>query len=423
MDSRERVALALDHQEPDRVPLDLGATPTSGMQVGAVYLLRQALGLDGPGTPVRVVEPYQMLGEIAPDLAGALGVDTAGLPGHINMFGFANSGWKPWRTFAGTPVLVPAGFNTEPDARGDIPMYPQGDRSAPPSARMPAGGYYFDSVVRQEPVDEEKLDPADNLEDFAPLADEELAHYEREARRLFDESDRAIVGGIGGTAFGDIALVPGPGVKYPKGIRDVEEWYVSTVTRRAYVREVFERQCEIALGNLEMFRQAVGERVAVIFLSGTDFGAQNGPFLSPEAYRELYQPFQKRLNDWVHAHTGWKTFIHSCGSVAPLIEDFIAAGFDVLNPVQCSAADMDPAELKRRFGERIVFWGGGADTQRTLPFGKPEEVRAEVRERIEVFGPGGGFVFNPVHNVQADTPVENVRAMYEAVREFAAYRP
>jgi hypothetical protein len=420
MNSRERIEAALDHNEPDRVPLDLGATATSGMHVSAVYALRQALALDEPGTPIKVVEPYQMLGEIAPDLADALGVDAVSLPGPTSMFGFANDGWKPWTTFDGTPVLVPAGFNTEPDENGDVLMYPGGDRSARPSGRMPKGGFYFDAIIRQGEIDEERLDPADNV-DYVPLSDEDLTHYRREAGHLRDSTDRAIVGGIGGTAFGDIALVPGPWIRDPGGIRDVEEWYVSTVIRADYVREVFERQCEIALGNLELYRQAVGESVSVVFMCGTDFGAQNAPFISPDAYRDLYQPYHRKLNDWVHANTGWKTFKHSCGSVLPLMEEFIAAGFDVINPVQCSAANMDPGELKERFGDRLTFWGGGVDTQRTLPFGTPEEVREQVGERIATFAPGGGFVFNPIHNVQVGTPAENLVALYEAVREFGSY--
>jgi uroporphyrinogen-III decarboxylase len=212
--------------------------------------------------------------------------------------------------------------------------------------------------------------------------------------------------------------VPAPWLKYPKGIRDVEEWYISTVTRRDYVYRVFERQCEIALANLEKLYQVVGDRVSVLFVTGTDFGMQTGPFISRETYRELYMPFHKQVNDWVHQHTPWKTFIHTCGSVMALIPDFIEAGFDILNPVQTSAAEMDPRELKARFGDRIVFWGGGVDT---LPFGTPEEVREQVRERIRIFGRGGGFVFNTIHNVQARVPVENLLALYEAVREYGRY--
>jgi len=419
--SRERVTMTLNHQEPDRVPLDLGGSPVTGMHVSVVYALRQALSLDAPGTPVKVVEPYQMLGEIAPDLIAALGADVVPLGASTTMFGFKNEGWKPWTTFDGTPVLVPDGFNTTPEPSGDLLMYPEGDTSAPPSGRMPFGGWYFDAIVRQPPLDEANLNVADNLEEFAPITDADLAHFAREADRLYTQTDKAIFANFGGTAFGDIALVPATQLKHPQGIRDIEEWYVSTVARREYVWAIFERQCEIALANLERLYAAVGDRVAVVMVTGTDFGAQTGPFISPKAYRSLYQPFHIRVNTWIHTHTPWKTFIHSCGSVYALIPDFIDAGFDILNPVQCSAAHMDPAALKQAFGDRITFWGGGINTQKTLPFGTPGDVRREVRERLRVFAPGGGFVFNTIHNVQPLSPVENVLALYETVREYGEY--
>lgn len=417
MNSRQRVEAALRHQQPDHVPLDLGASAVTGMHVSSVCKLRQALGLDQPGTPVKVVEPYQMLGEIAPDLLDALGVDVVGLGGPKNMFGFENKDWKPWTTFDGTSVLVPGGFNTQPEPNGDILMYPEGDHSAPPSGRMPKGGFYFDTIVRQPPIDDEKLSVEDNLQEFGPISDDVLEHFARGAERLCRQGDRAILANFGGTAFGDIALVPAPWLKHPRGIRDVAEWYMSTITRFDYIYEVFRRQCEIALGNLAKVYAAVGDRVSAVFITGTDFGAQQGPFISPKAYRKLFQPFHRRVNDWVHRHTPWKTFIHSCGSVMALLPDIVEAGFDILNPVQCSAAGMDSRELKEEFGDKIVFWGGGIDTQRILPFGTPDDVRRQVRARIEVFGRGGGFVFNTVHNVQAGTPAENLVALYEAVRE------
>ncbi|MGI6566455.1 MAG: uroporphyrinogen decarboxylase family protein [Limnochordia bacterium] len=421
MTSRERVNLALNHKQPDRVPLDLGATSVSGMHVSSVYALRQALGLDEPGTPVKVVEPFQMLGEIKPDLMDALGVDVVSLGLPKNMFGFENKDWKPWTFWDGTPVLVPADFNTEPEPNGDILLYPEGDKSAPPSGRMPKGGFYFDAIVRQDPIDDDKLNPEDNIEEFKPISDWELEHLKAEVERLYNETDKAIVGSFGGTSFGDIALVPAPQLKYPKGIRDIEEWYMSTVTRKEYVREVFERQCEIALGNLAKVHKVVGDMVSAVFVTGTDFGMQTGPFISPAAYRDLYQPFHRRINDWVHTNTNWKTFIHSCGAIVDFLPDFIDAGFDILNPVQCSATGMDPQVLKDRFGDKITFWGGGVDTQKTLPFGTPDEVRKEVAERIRIFGKGGGFVFNSIHNIQARTPVENLVALYEAFKENAWY--
>jgi hypothetical protein len=422
MNSRERVSLALNHKEPDRVPLDLGGSVVTCMHVTVVYKLRQALGLDAPGTPVKVVEPYQMLGEIKPDLADALGADVVSLRASKTMFGFRNEGWKPWTMFDGTPVLVPAGFNTEPEPNGDILMYPEGDKSVPPSGRMPSGGWYFDAIIRQFPIDDENLNVEDNLEEFEPISDAELEHFRCEAERLYTETDKAIFADFGGIGFGDVALVPAPWLKNPpKGIRDIEEWYMSTLIRQDYVHEVFDRQCEIALANLAKIYEAVGDRVSIVMVSTTDFGMQKGLLVSPKTYRELYMPFHRSVNDWIHSHTGWKTFIHSCGSVIALIDDFIEAGFDILNPVQCSAALMDPRELKSRFGERVSFWGAGVDTQHTLPTGTPEDVRREVLERIKIFGPEGGFVFNTIHNVQPKSPIENVLAMYETVREHGHY--
>ncbi len=210
-------------------------------------------------------------------------------------------------------------------------------------------------------------------------------------------------------------------MKHPKGIRDVEEWYVSTAMRRDYVYKIFERQCEIGLENLEKIRQVVGNKVAAVFVTGTDFGSQHGPFISTKAYRDLYKPFHLQVNNWIHQHTTWKSFIHSCGSVRALLPDFVEAGFDILNPVQCSAAGMAACDLKKDFGAHLTFWGGGVDTQQTLPFGTAEQVRKEVSERLRTFGPGGGFIFNTIHNVQARVPIENVLAIYETVRECGKY--
>ena len=419
MNCRERIQRALEHQEADRVPLDVGSTPVSGIAASTLSQLRLALGLDKPGDRVKVIEPYQMLGEVTDDLREAIGIDTIGVGGSKTLFGFENRDWKEWELFDGTPVLVPAAFNTESEANGDLLMYAEGDKSAPPSGHMPAGGYYFDTIIRQPPIEESKLDPRDNMEEFPLIEESELDCIIAQTERAYAQTNYAVAANFGGTSFGDIALVPAPFLEYPKGIRDVEEWYISTLTRRDYVYEVFQGQCEIALQNLDRIAEAVGDQVQVFMVTGADFGTQRGPFISPGTYRDLFKPFHKAVNDWVHDNTTWKTFIHTCGGVEPLIEDFIDAGFDILNPVQCSAEGMGPEHLKRAYGDRLTFWGGGVDTQRTLPFGTPEEVRAEVLERLEIFAPGGGFVFNTIHNIQPNTPVENLVAMFEALREFA----
>lgn len=417
MDSYERVVKAINHQQPDRVPLDLGASAVTGMSVASVYLLRQALHLDPPGTPVKVTEPYQMLGEIAHDLLDALGVDVIGLGGPRTMFGFPNTGWKEW-LFNGTPVLVPEGFNTDFEPDGSLLMYPEGNKSAPPSGHMPSGGYYFDTIVRQPPIDDQHLNPDDNLQEFLPISEADLTWFADEYQRLVAQGSHAILASFGGTDFGDIAKVPVPWIKQPHGIRDIAEWYMSIKTRRGYIWKVFEQQCEIGIQNLEQVSRVVGDRIVAVFITGTDFGTQSGPFISPKDYRELFYPFHKMVNDWVHSHTSWKTLIHSCGSVAAFLPDFISAGFDILNPVQTSAAGMDPLQLKQEYGEYLTFWGGGVDTQNTLPFGTPEQISAEVRERIHIFGLGGGYVFNTIHNVQSRIPLENLIALYQAVADF-----
>jgi hypothetical protein len=409
------VRTTLRHEPPQAVPLDFGSTFVTGMHVSCVAALREYFGLGKD--PVRVIDPGQLLGWIEDDLKRAMGISTEGVVRRMTRFGFPLEDWKPFRLDSGLEILVPGGFTVTRDASGNTLLYPQSDLSAPPSACMPKDGHFFDNIIRQQPIDEERLDPADNLEEFGPVSEADLDYLEGEVKRAA-ATGRAVVASFGGTSFGDIALVPAAGLKYPKGIRDVTEWYMSTRSRRDYIHRVFEGQCEIALKNLERIAARTGGLVDVINVCGTDFGTQTSSFCSVGTFRELWLPYYQRVNQWVHTHTSWRTFKHSCGAVSKFIPSFLDAGFDILNPVQCSAAGMDPATLKQTYGERIVFWGGGVDTQATLPFGTPQQVREEVLRRCEVFAPGGGFVFNSVHNVQAGTPVENIVAMVRAVHEF-----
>jgi hypothetical protein len=416
MTSRERLKAALNHEQPDQVPVDLGATPVTGIAASTLTRLRVALGL-APG-PVKVHEPFQILGRVEEDVWEALGIDVVGIEGRTTFFGYPNEGWKPWRLADGTEVLVGAGFTTTEDEQGHQYIYPGGDTSVAPCAKMPKGGYYFDALVRQEPIDPQRLDPEEWAEGmFNLFTDEDLAHFERQASHLYQNTSRGLIGNFGQGGLGDIAFVPGLWLKEPKGIRNPAEWYMAQLEYPDYIRGIFELQTEMALKNLELYRQAVGDKIEAIFISGTDFGSQNGPFISPDLYRAMYKPLHKRINEWVHTHTSWKTFFHSCGSVEAFLEDFLDAGVDILNPVQCSAAGMDARTLKEKYGDRLVFWGGGIDTQRVLPFGTPEEIAAQVRERMEVFG-RGGFVFNTIHNIQPRTPTENVVALFEAVQKY-----
>ena len=411
---RERLVATLNHNQPDRIPIDFGGSGVTGMHASCVAALRHYYGLEK--RPVRIHEPFQMLGLVDEDLQDAMGLDVTGVFPRNTMFGFPAEEWKRWQ-FNGQEVLVPGDFNTTVDANGDTLIYPEGDLTVPASGRMPRGGYFFDSIVRQDPFDEEKLNPEDNMEEFGPVVQEDLDHLVRATQEAWT-TGRGVIASFGGTAFGDIALVPAPSLKHPRGIRDIAEWYVSTSSRQDYIHRVFERQCEIAIENLGRIYAAVGDSVHAVFVCGTDFGTQTSAFCSVKTFRDLYFPYYKQVNDWIHSHTPWKTFKHSCGAVSKFLPSFIEAGFDILNPVQCSATGMEPEQLKANFGDQLVFWGGGVDTQRVLPFGTAAEVREQVLRRCEIFAPGGGFVFNSIHNVQAATPVENIVAMIDAVHEF-----
>ncbi len=412
---KERLISALQHQGSCRIPVDLGGTAVTGIHILIVEKLRQHYGLKLK--PVKLTEPYQMLGEIEEDLMEAMGVDVMGLTPEKNMFGFRNSGWKPFITPWKQEILVPGDFNVKKAPDGGLLMSPEGDLSLPPSARMPTDSYFFDAVIRQKPLDEASLDPEDNLEEFTYLTSADLEYWSAMAEKA-RISTRGIIATFGGTALGDIALVPAMQLRDPKGIRDISEWYMSTIARTDYIHRVFEKQTDIAVANYEKLAPVMGDTVDAVFICGTDFGTQSSQFCSPETFNELYAPYYKKINDWIHQNTGWKTFKHSCGAVEPFMQLFIDAGFDIINPVQINAAGMDPVHLKKEYGDHIVFWGGGIDTQITLPFSTPGEVKKQVLKNCEVFSVNGGFVFNTVHNIQANVPVENVVAMLEALKEF-----
>jgi hypothetical protein len=417
MNSRENLKKTLNHQQPDRLAVDFGGTAVTGIHCLAVKNLRSLYGMKDH--PVKVVEPYQMLGEIDGELMEAMGLDVIGAYGKDNMFGFANNEceWKNFRSNWGQDLLVPVDFHVTEDEDGSLLMYPGGDLSASPCARMPKTGYFFDAVIRQEPISEEELNPEDNLEEFSGISDETLDYWQRNVERHAN-SGKGIIASLGGTALGDIALVPGMQLKRPKGIRDIAEWYMSTLLRPDYIHAVFEKQTEIAIANFGKIYQRIGNQIDAVFICGTDFGTQDSTFCSPDQFRELYLPYYRRINDWMHQHTEWKSFKHSCGAVETFMPLFIEAGFDIINPVQINAKGMDPRHLKDTYGKDLVFWGGGIDTQKMLSFGTPAEVKKQVLQNCEVFAKDGGFVFNAVHNVQANVPVENLAAMLEGIREF-----
>ena len=416
MTSKERVRKSLNHEQPDQLPMDFGSSFITGIHCSVVAELRRHYGLEP--RPVKVCDPYQMLGEVEADLLDAMGLDVQPIFPNRTIFGFPNQNWQPWTTPWGQDVLVSEHFQTQRDDKGNTYIYPQGDRSAPPSGHMPRTGYFFDTIERIDPgYDEDDLKVEENMEEFGLMNEEEAAYWKAQAE-IYRDCDRAISVHLNGTCLGDIALVPAPFLKHPRGVRGVADWYMTIADDPDFVMELFDRQAAIAVQNMARLKEIAGDVIDVVVVCGTDFGTQESTFCGDATLREIWLPRYRQINDWIHQNTHWKTFKHSCGAVEPLLNSIIDSGFDIINPVQCSAAGMDPRLLKEKYGERLTFWGGGVNTQQTLPFGTPEEVRREVLERCEIFAPGGGFVFNAIHNVQALTPLANMVAMIDAVKEF-----
>lgn len=418
--SRERLKKTLNHEEPEQVVVDMGATAISGIHANALAGLRDALGL--PKHTVKICEPLQLLGAVEEDLRQKLHLDVVDVSSNYNMFGFSNAKNKPWKLQNGREVTVPTAFNTTVDAQGRTYLYPQGDTSVPPSAVMPKDGFFFDNIARGDLAadGEGRSARADFKDDITLLTDEQLRFMEKQCEEYYRNTDYGIIYSGAIASMGDFALIPGPGVKHPAGVRNLTDFMMASILSPDYVHELFAMWSEYAIQNAELIYEACGNKIQAIYVSGTDFGIQSGPYMSLDAYREFYKPYHKKVNDWIHAHTQWKTFFHSCGAITTFLQDFYEAGVDILNPVQLSAKGMDGRMLKEEWGDKFTFWGGGVDTQKTLPFGTPEEVYQEVTERLTLFSKGGGYVFNTIHNIQGNVPVENIVAMFRAVEDFRA---
>lgn len=418
MTPRERVLAAINHQEPDRVPLSLGSTFEDGIAASTLTKLRRALGLED--RPVKLLHPVQMLGTVEDDVRQALGIDCAGIYGSKSCFGDKQDNWKPWTLQDGTPVLVSGSFQTTTDEQGNIYAYPQSDTSVPPCAKLPKGGFYFDQIDRQGEVDEDNLDGRrDYAEQFKVYDDAELRFVENVARDLYENTDYAVVGNFTLASFGDLGgPLPAFAMKHTPGFRRPSDWLLAHLVYPEYIEEVFALQTEVCMESLKLLKEAIGDKMQVIRISSTDFGTQKSEFISPELFRALYKPNYTKINKWIHENTNWKILYHSCGSIVNLLDDLVEMGVDILNPVQCSATGMDPRFLKEKYGDKLVFWGGAVDSQHELQHGTPEQVRAQVLERLEIFSAGGGYVCNQVHNIQANVPTENLLAYFNALKEF-----
>jgi len=397
MNHRERIIAAVRHQEPDRVPVDLGGMRSTTIMGLAYARLKEYLGIiEGD---IYVFDPYLQLAYVEEPVRQRFGCDVVLLSESLL------GSWRDYVLPDGTPAKTCADFCTEPDSQG-------GEYSLDNTGRRtwyrPPGGYYFDPVFFPL-ADAETEDDLDHYE-WSILTDEYLYKMQVEARRLFVETDYAVMGAIGGSFLEAVQWLRG----YEKSMMDL-------AGDRTFAEALLDRVLENHLKNAELYLQAVGDYIQIIEMDD-DLGTQLGSQIRPRLYYDQIQPRQKVLWDRIHElQPQVAVFLHSCGGIRDLIPGLIDAGLDILNPVQISAKGMDPSELKRDFGEKLCFWGGGCDTQHVLPFGTPEEVYLHTRRNVEIFKPGGGFVFSQVHNIQAGVPPENITAMFEAVHDIGRY--
>jgi uroporphyrinogen decarboxylase len=393
---RERVVAAINHQQPDRIPIDLGGTRQSGIAASTYHRLKQHLGLS---SPTRVFDLYQMLAEVERPVRERFGADVVGLYRPDVVFGIRNEGWRTWELFDGTPVEVPGGFDPVTEPTGDLVLVQDGQ----PIARMPKDGFYFDRLETYPGAAHVDLDG------YEPpsVPDEIWDHYRVQAEAIHQNTDFAIVAPMG----------PPYELFYGLGTGDFSAWMITLAGEPDYVMQLHDKLVTAWLHHLKCFSQAVGDHVQILQICD-DFGTQQSLFLSVPMFRRQIMPHYQKGLDWIHRNTNMKVLLHSDGAIFPLIPSLIEMGVDILNPVQTSAKGMDPEQLKQRYGDQISFWGASLDCQQTLPFGASEEVAQEVEQHLQVFAPRGGYIFAPVHNIQANVPPENVVAMYDTALAF-----
>jgi uroporphyrinogen decarboxylase len=410
MNSRERVRKAIRFEEPDRVPIDFGGTICTTICADPYVELLKFLGWDF-GPPV-VHEPGAMFVRMPDQVRQRLHTDVIELESPFCWeWRHERTGWKPWTTSPGNVVMVPNEFNPVADERGYLYVR---DWQGKLAGVMPPGGLAFDRTcptAMSENLDQ-KMSPDEWAASIPLFSDEQLRQLEESARQLYENTEYSLSGCFLQAYLGSNGIYAG---------HTITDWLYRLVTEPDYAFSILQATAERAVENLRIYLEAVGKYIDTILMSGTDWGTQKGELFNPTIFRDLYVPNIRRMTDYVHQHSHAKTLYHCCGSIFNLIDYFIEAGVDCLNPIQTSTARMDPLELKKRFGGRIVFWGGGAETQTILPHGTADEVRERVRERMRIFAPGGGFVFSHVHSISLGVPPENILAMVDTAFECGKY--
>jgi uroporphyrinogen decarboxylase len=403
MKPRERVMAALNHQQPDLVPIDFSGHRSSGIAAIAYAKLRKHLGLEP--RPIRVYDPVQQLAVVDEDVLQRFGVDTIELG---RAFSLADEDWVDWVLPDGTPCQMPVWVNPQRDGARWVIRSPKTGRVV---AEMPDGALYFEQTYYPF-AEQDDLDhiPEAFVESMwtsvrsPPGPNVTPEQLRAGAAKLRASTERAIIGLFGGNLL-----------EVGQFLYRNDNFFMLLAGDPDRAHAFLDRLVELHLANLEKYLAAVGPYLDII-LFGDDLGMQSGPQISPDMYREFFYPRHRKM--WLRAKelAPVKVMLHCCGGVHELLPDLIQAGLDTINPVQITCRNMEPERLKADFGRQLTFWGGGCDTRSILPTGTPQQVAEHVRRQVQIMAPGGGFIFQQVHNIMANVPPENIVAMFDAVR-------
>jgi len=377
MNSRERVRIALNHQEPDRVPVDLGGYQ-SGIMAVTYNKLKEALSIN---EKTEILEVIQQLAKPSEKMLKFFNIDTR------YIFPKSPVSWNPKKMSDGSYVGTLEWGNQKIIKKPDC--------------------YYYEFY--DHPLADADVDSLDKFQYWPDIeAPERIEGLKNEILNLYKNTDYAICTTLGSAVYEQASYLTG-----------MERFFIDLIQNKKFINKLLDKALKIEMELYGKFLDVTGEYLDVVQLF-SDFGGQNAPLFSPNLYREIIKPRDKELIQMIKSKTQAKVFFHTCGSSYEFIPDLIEIGVDILNPIQVSAAKMNPSKLKREFGNDLCFWGG-IDTQRILPYGTPEQVDKEVKKRIEELAPGGGYVLNSVHNIQADVPPENVLAMFKAAEKYGQY--
>lgn len=405
MNHRERVLAACNHEEPDRIPIDIGGMRSTGIHAIAYRKLRQHLGLEADR--IKLYDVFQQLGLIDRDILERFEADVIPLPRFRPSFGIGIDSWKEGSLPDGSPALVPEGFDPEKEDG----VYRLRDKEGRVIAERSEESYYYDQAGVHHPLaDARDVEDIKNEYSSQKIEEEEKEYLKTRAKQLREETDYAIMAEFGGSLY-----------EAGQTLRGYKQWYLDLAGNKDLADYLIKTLLEDYLHNLEAFFEILGENVDIIVFGGDDLGMQDAPQISPGMYEEMIKPGHEEMWKLVKEKTDWKVFLHSCGSIYQLLPAMIDAGLDIINPVHINAAEMEPKKLKEEFGEDLVFWGGGCDTQKVLPRGSLEDIREEVKRNIEIFAPDGGFVFTPVHNIQPDVDPEKIVTLYDEARKSGKY--